>query len=195
MRKIIITCICILFSWNSFAYHKNRLNACTPDKPTHNNYEPELFGTTNNLLRKTGCEEVFCGQRILLKLEVVDKNCVPIADAKVKLWQAGCDGKYPYKPLRKATNPKYMNIKSGASFTGSGLATTNNLGNVEFITIYPVITADKDHPHINIRVEHSRFGSFQTKLYLSKHEILEDGQWEVIERRITTPWESAHRRY
>ena len=50
-----------------------------------NNYEPAAFNPTNNLLRKSGADPLYCGEKILLDLEVVDKNCVPISDAKIYL--------------------------------------------------------------------------------------------------------------
>jgi protocatechuate 3,4-dioxygenase beta subunit len=143
--------------------YKNQFNTCPETKETMNNYEPEVFETSNNLLRKTGANPVFCGEKVLLKGKVLDKKCVPISDAKVYLWQVGCDGKYPYKPLRKLASEDKMNTTSGSTFTGSGIATTDNNGEFWFVTIIPP-KSHRGHNNINIRVEHRDLGELQTQI-------------------------------
>src|SRR5690242_13215627 len=97
--------------------YKNRYNTCIPTKRFMNNYEPEKFASSNNLLRAPGAVPMFCGQEIVVRGKVVDPNCVPIPDAKVYIWQAGCDGKYPYKPLRTGgVNMSMINIHPISSF-------------------------------------------------------------------------------
>ena len=194
MIKLAATILLLIISTSSFAEHRNLLNHCVPNKAYLNDYEPEIFSTTNNLLRKTGHKSFFCGQKIYLKLEIVDKKCVPISDAKIYLWQAGCDGKYPYTPLRNKVKKELINLKAGSSFVGSGIATSNNLGLANFVTIYPT-SVEKENPYINIRIEHKDFGIFQTKLYVKKDDIIEADYYDIVEMRITTPWENAHRRY
>jgi protocatechuate 3,4-dioxygenase beta subunit len=193
MKKY-ITLFALIFVFQSAeAKQHNKLNICKITHPTKNNYEPEIFLQGNNLLRKAGHEELFCGQKIILKLEIVDKNCVPISDAKIYLWQVGCDGKYPYKPLRTKVNPYFINIKQGSSFVGCGIATTNNAGNAKFITILPPSTHHESS--INIRIEHSNYGSFQTQLNPKKNMIIEDDNFETIEAKIVTPWTNTYKRY
>ncbi len=195
MTRTLIFAFIILISFTSHAkIHHNKLNTCTPSPETLNDYEPAVFNSTNNLLRKTGMEAVYCGQKILLDLEIVDKNCVPISDAKIYVWQVGCDGKYPYEPLRKRINKHLIDPNSGSSFCGSGIATTNNLGIAKFLTVYPP-AMHKESPHINIRIEHKDYGSFQTKLHLNKNSIIEKDEQDVVETRIVTSWENNYRRY
>ena len=102
---------------------------------------------------------------------MLDQNCVPVSDAKVYLWQVGCDGKYPYYPLRNRTNKEMLNLSNRSSFTGSGIATTNNEGEFHFITIYPPSTTH-EKSNVNIRVEHRNLGTLQTKFYLLDSNIL-----------------------
>ncbi|MES2215190.1 MAG: dioxygenase [Pseudomonadota bacterium] len=156
--------VCIIlfmaFMHNAYAterVYKNRLNTCTPTKEVINNYEPIVFQPSNNLLHKAGLAPIFCGEKMLLKGKVLDKNCVPVSDAKIYAWQAGCDGKYPYKPLRKSVNQSHINLESASSFQGSGTATSNNNGEFQFITIRPTSSSK-----INIRVEHMLLGTIQT---------------------------------
>jgi len=169
MKKI-LTYICCFYSFNALATEKqiysNKLNHCTITRSTMNDYEPEIFQSNNNLLRKTGQQPIYCGRKIIIKGRVLDQNCVPVSDAKIYLWQKGCDGKYPYKTLRNRVNKKLLNFSSFASFTGSGTATTNNKGEFYFITIYPDAATSKA-ADVNIRVEHRNLESLQTTLHLS----------------------------
>jgi protocatechuate 3,4-dioxygenase beta subunit len=193
MKQFITLFILSLLCQSAEAKHQNKLNTCKITHAAKNNYEPEVFFQGNNLLRKAGQEELFCGQKIVLKLEILDKNCVPISDAKVYLWQVGCDGKYPYKPLRTKVNPQFINTEPGSTFVGSGIATTNNAGNAKFITILP--PSSHHESSINIRIEHSHYGSFQTQLHPKKNMIIEDDIFDMIETRIVTPWENNYKRY
>ena len=193
MIKKLLAILCII-SLSNIVEAKDVLNKCIPAKAYMNNYEPAHFNRSNNLLRRSGLEPLYCGQKILLDLEVVDKNCVPISDAKVYLWQVGCDKKYPYEPLRPVANKNMFDKAGGSTFLGSGIATTNNAGVAKFLTIYPTALAHEG-PHINVRVEHKDLGVFQTKLFLKNYELIEDDDYEIVHVRIVTPWENLFRRY
>ncbi|WP_375331013.1 dioxygenase [Candidatus Tisiphia endosymbiont of Oplodontha viridula] len=151
-------------------FYPNKLNCCKISKSAMNDYEPEEFQLSNNLLRKTGQQAVYRGTKIIVKGRLLDQDCVPVADAKIYLWQVGSDGKYPYIPLRTRINKKMLNLVSKSSFTGSGIATTNNKGEFYFITIYPSGVL-RETPNVNIRVNHLYLGQLQTKLYLSNSRV------------------------
>lgn len=153
-------------------FYINKLNHCKITKSISDDYEPEIFQPTNNLLRASGQNPVYCGTKIIIKGRVLDQNCVPVSDAKVYLWQVGCDGKYPYKTLRTAINKDRLNLRNGSSFQGSGTATTNNQGEFYFITIYPAAYNNKA-PNVNLRIVHRDLGSLQTKLFPSKNNIID----------------------
>jgi protocatechuate 3,4-dioxygenase beta subunit len=168
---------CIICSSNSFAaktdnetVNLNKLNFCKITKQAENNYEPENFETTNNLLREAGQESLYCGEKIIISGVVVDQNCVPVSDAKVYIWQINCKGKYPYKPLKNDINEKLIDINKILTFTGNGVATTNNKGEFHFITVYPP-AIHNIASHVNIRVEHRTIGRLQTRLMLKGHKI------------------------
>lgn len=171
---LLITFI-LIFSNQSFAKHVEINNkilpaniaVCKASKEHFNNYEPETFPKTNNLLRKPGEFPVFCGDKLIVKGKVVDKNCVPIPDAKISIWQVACDGKYPYKPLRSRFNNKEINLNSGATFLGAGTTSTDNKGEFYFITTYPP-SKGKTPPHINVRVSHMDFEDFDTIIFPSQ---------------------------
>lgn len=192
IQKFLI--IVSIISLSSVVEAKDILNKCIPSKAYINNDEPAKFNSTNNLLRKSGVDPLFCGQKILLNLEVVDKNCVPLSDAKIYLWQVGCDKKYPYKPLRPAAKKSLFHKSGVSTFLGSGIATANNLGEAKFLTIYPP-TIGHEAAHINIRIEHKDLGAFQTKIFLKSHKLIEADDYEIMDVRIVAPWENLFRRY
>lgn len=185
--KRILAYICCFYSFNALAaekqFYSNKLNHCTLTTSTMNDYEPEIFQSNNNLLRKTGEKPIYCGRKIIIKGRLLDQNCVPVSDAKVYLWQVGCDGKYPYKTLRNRVNKKLLNLANQTSFTGSGIATTNNKGEFYFITIYPQSKTIKT-ANVNIRVEHRNLESLQTTLNLSSKSA-EIDQCGEIDSKLT----------
>ena len=149
-------------------FHKNKLNVCHPSKVAKNDYEPEIFHYSNNLLRKSTETAVYCGKKIIIHGKVLDKNCIPVPDVKVYIWQVGCSGHYHYTPLKNRVNHKLFNLNQDSSFIGNGVAITNNKGEFHFITVYP----SKVHglpAHVNIRVKHRLFDDLQTRLYLKGH--------------------------
>lgn len=169
--------------------HHNKLNVCVSTKKFMNNYEPKVFESSNNLLRRNGQESIFCGEKVVIRGRVVDSNCVPISDAKVYLWQVGCDGKYPYEPLRNRVDEHFINLSNKSTFQGSGIATTNNNGEFQFITIYPA-KSDHKSPYVNIRVEHRDAGELQTKFFMQHND-----ESDVYDFDITMPVQDKHRRY
>ncbi len=171
MFKQALICLLVATSVAHGIFYSNDLNSCKLTKPYLNDYEPEKFGTTNNLLKNPGEYPVYCGNKIVITGRILDKNCVPVPDAKVYLWQVACDGKYPYKPLRTRIDAKKINLKNETTFTGSGTATTDNEGTFNFITIYPA-SLPKEGSYVNVRVEHRTLGTVQTKLFLTSGNIL-----------------------
>lgn len=144
---------------------------CDVSKAAINDYEPATFEKTNNLLRKTGEESMFCGESVIVYGRVLDQNCVPISDAKLYAWQTDCQGKYPYKALKeKIVDAELMGEESNLTFVGNGTATTNNKGEFHFITVYPP-SMHGVGPHLNVRVEHFAMGDLQTRLVLKGKEV------------------------
>ncbi|MDX1924119.1 MAG: dioxygenase [Rickettsiaceae bacterium] len=180
---------------------KNNLNTCVAWEEKLNDFEPEKFPKTNNLLRKPGQIPISCGKRVVVKGKLVDENCVPISDAKVFIWHVGCDGQYPYTPLRnKAQKLVKQPPKSSNTFLGAGTTTTNNKGEFFFITIIPPAT--KNGPSsAQLRFTHHRLGKFETQLnFNSSTDTTESEEFAsydsslakgslVREFKIVAPWE------
>ncbi|MCC8407219.1 MAG: dioxygenase [Rickettsia endosymbiont of Ecitomorpha arachnoides] len=180
MKKFIFCFLC-LWTLNIFATSKtypNKLNRCKITRNIFNDYEPKVFETTNNLLRKTGRLSKFYGERILIKGKILDQNCVPVADAKVYLWQVGSGGKYPYEPLKTRVDKRRFTSKSDSSFTGSGIATTNNKGEYYFISMLPY-KSSRYLRSANIRIEHPSLTTLETRLDLSDKNMCDNECGEV----------------
>ncbi|MCC8418682.1 MAG: dioxygenase [Rickettsia endosymbiont of Glossina mortisans submortisans] len=180
MKKFIFCFLC-LWTLNIFAASKtylNKLNRCKITRNIFNDYEPKVFETTNNLLRKTGRLSKFYGERILIKGKILDQNCVPVADAKVYLWQVGSGGKYPYEPLKTRVDKRRFTSKSDSSFTGSGIATTNNKGEYYFISMLPY-KSSRYLRSANIRIEHPSLTTLETRLDLSDKNMCDNECGEV----------------
>jgi protocatechuate 3,4-dioxygenase beta subunit len=163
----------LFFASISFAKEKpilNRLNYCPLTKSAINNYEPSSFESTNNLLRRVGQEELYCGEKIIVRGRLLDQNCIPVPDATIYAWQANCSGKYPYQPLKTMVDKNLVHINNDVTFTGNGTATTNSKGEFHFITVYPQAIHNQAS-HINIRVKHHNLGSLQTRLILTGKKI------------------------
>jgi protocatechuate 3,4-dioxygenase beta subunit len=179
--KKFIFCFLCFWTLNIFAaseIYPNQLNRCKITRNIFNDYEPKVFEPTNNLLRKTGKLSKFYGEKILIKGKILDQNCVPVADAKVYLWQAGSSGKYPYEPLKTRIDKKRFTSKSDSSFTGSGIATTNNKGEYYFISMLPY-QSSRYLRSANIRIEHSSLTTLETRLDLSNKNMCDNECGEV----------------
>lgn len=191
--RVCFIIIAILFTTANIAYahergfHKNKLNICHPSKAAKNNYEPEKFHHSNNLLRKSTETALYCGKKIIIHGKVLDENCVPVPDAKIYIWQAGCSGHYHYTPLKTRVNQKLFKVNQGSSFIGNGMAVTNNKGEFYFVTVYP----GKIHglaAHVNIKVKHRMFEDLQMRLDLKGHLVanpLLDANLEHIAKYAT----------
>jgi protocatechuate 3,4-dioxygenase beta subunit len=145
----------------------NTMNSsvCTKSKTYINNYEPRVFNKNNNLLSTYKSVANLCSEPIIIKGRLLDESCKPISDARVQIWQSGCDGKYPYLPLKNRVNRKFINLNSSSSFVGSGTAATNNAGEFHFITMLP----GKDSlNYINIKVIAKNLPITQSKLFIDQ---------------------------
>jgi protocatechuate 3,4-dioxygenase alpha subunit len=82
------------------------------------------------------------GERIRLRVRVLDGDGAPVTDALVELWQAGADGRYRRPSDR------------GAGFTGFGRLGTDEHGWCRFETIRPgALPADegaRQAAHVNV---------------------------------------------
>lgn len=126
--------------------------------------------TSNQLAQPPGKSIPAAGRMVKLSARVLDRNCVPVSEAKVDLWQTNPDGQYRYATRAALATPD-------AVFAGAGRTTTDNLGRFQFDTLYPGdysyrITTEGGSrvtiyraPHLNIKISHPDLRDFQTNLF------------------------------
>lgn len=124
----------------------------------------------NNLVQPAGKPDSYVQNPVYLTARVFDSACVPVSDAKIELWQADENGRY-----RFAT--KAALASADAVFAGAGRATSDNLGQFQFVTLYPAgysfrVKREDDTyyrlhraAHFNLRISHDDFRSFNTNLF------------------------------
>jgi protocatechuate 3,4-dioxygenase beta subunit len=123
--------------------------------------KPSKFNKNNNLTRPTGSFKIAVGEPLYIKGKVTDVFGVPIEGAIIKIWHTNSAGYY--QDLINKNSDFY-----DPSFLGSGQYISNNLGNYEFLTIFPGFYDDRA-PHINMIISHKKFGIIETELYFEKH--------------------------
>jgi protocatechuate 3,4-dioxygenase beta subunit len=168
MLKKLVLLICF-FLWISNAYSTNdyRIDIFNPLPQTpsalivDNLSKPRVFNKNNNLTRKTGSFNVAIGEPLYIKGKIIDAFKIPIEGAIVKIWQTNASGKY-HTLLNRSS--KFID----QNFVMSGQSVSDNLGNYEFITIFPGYYDDRA-PHINFIISHKRFGIIETEVYFEKH--------------------------
>jgi protocatechuate 3,4-dioxygenase beta subunit len=169
MKLFLSICFSILFFSFEATAQKQQLIAdvfspksSTPNrKYTNDALIPKKFYTTNNLVRKTGSFYTAQGEVIFIKGTITDSFGVPISGAVLEIWQTNAIGKY------QAILPEDSDFID-KNFTGSGRATTDNLGNYSFITIFPGSYLERT-PHINVNIYHPQFGLIETEMYFKDH--------------------------
>ncbi|MBM3580206.1 MAG: hypothetical protein FJX34_05490 [Alphaproteobacteria bacterium] len=146
---------------------KNSPSIFNPKTPTPSRFfsadlsMPDVFATTNNLIKKTGSFYRATGEVIFIQGTVTDSFSVPIEGVVIEIWQTNAAGKYhTLLELGSEYIDKY--------FSMSGRAITDNLGNYHFITIMPGSSPGRA-PHININIYHSKFGKLETEMYFTDH--------------------------
>ncbi len=117
------------------------LCAPTPTTITALNHSPapDAVYSGNNLVQPAGKAEAMAGQWVVVRGRVLDSRCVPVANALVELWQADGQGRYVEFSRRLLAHPQPV-------FTGSGRTSTNNLGQFEFVTLFPDPARDTTIP-------------------------------------------------
>ena len=117
----------------------------------------EAIVPSNKLALPAGKSAYARGELVFLSGRVLDENCVPVSDAIVDIWQLSPEGKYVNSTLGDRESPD-------PHFTGSGRAVTNNLGQFNFVTLFPG-TKDGQAPHINVHVVHQSLGALDTEMF------------------------------
>lgn len=142
---------------------------------------PSEFETSNNLTISGEGLVAATGKKIKIFARLFDKECKPVSNAIIKLWQADSKGHLNYK----SNNETLLN-KSATNFIGTGATSSDTNGRFNFITIMPG-KIDNLPAHINLMITHQDIEKFTTNIYferdVSKIEevnMLSAGQGEKI---------------
>ena len=142
----------------------------TPSLKTYDYPGRSAIVSANNLIKPAGKAVVAYGQKVYLYGRVLDKNCVPVSDAIVEIWQANPSGRYITSKLDDRMDPY-------PDFTGSGRAITDNLGRFNFITLFPGIEKEHHAPHIHFLVTHPKFPKVDTEMFFAGDNRNTDDFW------------------
>jgi protocatechuate 3,4-dioxygenase beta subunit len=121
---------------------------------------------------------------------------VPIEGASIELWQPDSSGKYIWEKQGKLMSPS-------AAFAGTGQAMTNNLGEFQFLTIFPGVIGDRA-PHLNFRITHPDFPTLYTEIFFEgDHRNKDDSQLnslpsvlrDALQAKVTLPDPNAPETY
>ena len=151
-----------LASTNSF--HPFNCQPTQRLKPVHTLDVPIV--RSNNLRRPTGSPDIAEGLIINIMGIIKDRNCLPVRDAIITLWQTDPDGNFGEYFVKKEAKIKH--IHPYPNFSYNGLTSTNNRGEFYFFTLFPGAYSNKA-PALNIRVSHSRLGDLETQVFFNHH--------------------------
>jgi protocatechuate 3,4-dioxygenase beta subunit len=138
---------------------------------------PIHLANDNDLTVIKGRSGVAQGQQVLVKGVITDKNCQPIPNATIIIWQASNTGRYNHKG--DSDNHDFIHPLTGEvvkrsldeQFQSWGKAISNEIGEYTFKTIVPgFYPADLEQkwyrpPHIHFLVMAKGYPQFVTQLY------------------------------
>lgn len=147
-------------------------NKCpvTPTLKTTDYPGQAAITSSNNLIKPAGKAVNASGQKVYLYGRVLDKNCVPVSDAIIEIWQANPGGKYIKSSLDDRMDPY-------PDFVGAGRAVTDNLGRFNFTTIFPGTEKAKHAPHIHFLITHPKFPKIHTEMFFADDNRNPSDDW------------------
>lgn len=119
-----------------------------------------FFYQSNDLRRKNGSTIIADGKPITISGVILDKNCVPVTDAVVDIWQPDPHGKRIFDQIQKPDEER---------FDGTGRTITNNLGEYVFYTVYPGVGPKGQAPRIYFKIRHKDFETTETVMFFKDH--------------------------
>ncbi len=156
MKYAVITSLLVAFATPAFA-----LPSCAPSNrvPVENYPGAKAINTSNNLVLPAGKAMAAEGQKITITGKVLDKNCAPVMNAVVELWQ-----KNPYGRWILASDADLAGAEP--TFAGTGRTYTDNEGKFVFFTLFPA-PAEKRAPFVNVKIQGQGISDFTTALFFA----------------------------
>lgn len=149
---------------------------CSPSPSVKTEDHPMFYPFYNDLTKKEGGFNNEFADKIILRGFIFDKECVPISDANVRIWQQDEYGNDRYiqklsddEKLSKLVKLQHSKVK------GVGKATTDNNGLFFFRTVPPgKFNKTNNKDYINIAIYHAHFPNFDGKIILNQHKPPDD---------------------
>lgn len=133
--------------------------AATPGMAVQNYPGFARIQNGNNLVMPAGKAVEAEGQRVVIRGQLVDTNCVPVSDAQIELWQVDPFGKWMLATPADLVTPNPV-------FAGAGRTSTDNTGQFHFVTLFPAALKGRA-PHFDVRVSVRGQKPFTTVLYFA----------------------------
>lgn len=149
--------------------------ACAPTRPLPVLNKPIMQGVTytdNDTTKNSGEFDNQYVRKILLRGVIKDRNCVPVANATIEIWQSDEYGKNRYNTFSYSFLDRYnLNYDQYSKFLGIATATSNNDGYFEFITVLPNSKMRKARlGRYNVAVWHRDFPMLETQLSIKDNK-------------------------
>ncbi len=155
--------------------------SCVPTKSTDIVSEPKEIISDNNLLNKVGNFSDNLVPKIILFGRVRDKDCIPIPNATVSLWQTDEQGVYRYIRVFDTEKDIYnMHNQVYSVFEGVGSTISTNTGEFAFITVHPGRGRGGVGKAVNVVIEHKQFPELRTMVVLADKSQLTKKSNHVI---------------
>lgn len=133
--------------------------SCTPTNRVATSNYPGFnkIHPANNLILPAGKAVEAEGNKLIIHGQVRDKNCKPLPEAMVELWQPNPFGKWT-----RATNVDLAT--PNPVFVGTGRTYTDEEGRFTFITAFPAAMKGRS-PFVNLRVSMKGVANHSTALF------------------------------
>ena len=126
--------------------------------------KPKKFHRTNNLTRKTKDLFFSQGEAIIIEGYVLDKNCVPITNTSLQIWQLNSHG-FNQEGLnaRKLSKNQEKLQMYDPHFANNGSTSSDNAGFYRFILIRPCSDCAK---RIDMSIKHRNFSGLEKIVWI-----------------------------
>ena len=141
--------------------------ACTVTKSTNITTPPKEILPSNNLTQKPGNDNDKLAPKIILLGRVRDKDCLPIPNAEVSMWQTDEYGLRRFVTKVDTSQDLYkMNDQIYSNFEGDGSAVSNNIGDFGFVTLQPATSKKNPNATVSLVVTHPKYPELKTRVVL-----------------------------
>lgn len=191
MHKILNYYLVLLLCFSAAAYaftidtdpqEKKTFQTCPITKSTSVTEKPKQIIKDNNLTQNLGNFTDKLMPKIILLGRVRDKNCLPVPNVEVTMWQTD---EYGIRRFVSAVDTKKsiysMNNQMYSKFEGDGSVISNNLGEFGFVTVRP-----KQGNNINIVMTHDKYPELKTRIVLlEKDAVMPKTKYVIAENSKT----------